>query len=167
MICTISLKFRTEIRSLEYIQGFFFFLKRTDSWCHHLDQRVHSYFTIITNVIQITLFLENSFQSYCKHWTIVHKVWAWASFTQVSYKGPSEQILFQGGHTLVMPAGNSKVPPASENTAAIHCWWHRTGSIFRQGICIFGQAGRSQRTQEACLGDFRLAARAQLPVLVW
>lgn len=97
----ISLKSRTEIRSLDYIQGFFFFfLKRTDSWRHHVEQRVHSYFKIIMNVIRVTLFLENSFQSSCKYWTIVHEVWAWASFTQVSYKGPREQILFQGGHTL-------------------------------------------------------------------
>lgn len=65
-----------------------------------MEQRVHSYFKIIMNVIRVTLFLENSFQSSCKYWTIVHEVWAWASFTQVSYKGPREQILFQGGHTL-------------------------------------------------------------------
>lgn len=144
----ISLKSRTEIRLLEYIQGFFF-LKRTDSWRHHLEQRVHSYFKIIMNVIRVTLFLEHSCQSYCKYWTKVHEVWAWASFTQVSYKGASEQIWFQGGHTLEglcllgIPRCHQDLKTLLQCSAMP---WAFSGSIFRQGICIFGQAGRTSES---------------------
>ena len=146
----ISLKSRTEIRLLEYIQGFFFFpLKRTDSWHHHLEQRVHSYFKIITNVIWVSLFLENSCQSYCKYWTKVHEVWAWASFTQVSYKGPSEQIWFQGGHNssrvplLGIPRCHQDLKTLLQCNAMP---WACPGSIFRQRICVFGQAGHTSES---------------------